>query len=123
MNNLKSAADVALAKNAAEILPNLVFYGLGVGVVVLLGSWARWLGLLGFGFYALILLFSIVRAAIVVGSGLILLLMPRSPKSSNQGTEVKAWGATLIICAEVAVFAVYSGFLYTHFFPSPGVPA
>ncbi len=116
--NRDPRADFVFARSVAEILPNLIYFGIGVGFIVLLGNWLRWLGILGFAVYALILLIDVVRFAFLVITGTILSVTKSGPTIFRPPTKLpaKAWGALLIQLVESSVFACYTVFLYGYFF-------
>lgn len=103
-----------------ECWRNVIFFGVLVPVILALGSWARWLGLLGFGIFAVITVLDIARLLIAVGAGmmtlplaLILAVRTRGPLRD----EAWLWGATLVQVVELAIFAAYNIYLYRHFWP------
>ncbi len=105
-----------LRKSITDILPNLLFFGIGVPVIILLGSWFRWIGILGFAIYTLILFTDFFRLAIQVVTGIILLFGIGSTGGPNAKAQAISWVATLIQILETAIFTIYTIALYRALF-------
>ena len=110
MNAGDDLTDLAWRQSISEIIPNLLFFGLGVVILVYLAAWLRWLAIVGFAVYGVIFAIDVIRLVMVLGTGLLLLISGRA--------ELKGWGATLVQLVETTVFAMYTGVLYGVLFGS-----
>ena len=108
-------AKVVLQKSFRDILPNLLFFGIGVPIVMFFGRWHHWLGIIGFGFYAITLLFDLLRMVVMFVTGIILFFAPAG-RGPAPKTQAISWMATLIQLLETTVFAIYVGILYRFLF-------
>ncbi|MDO8717272.1 MAG: hypothetical protein Q7J73_10795 [Dehalococcoidales bacterium] len=105
----------ALHKSLGDILPNLIFFGIGVPIVMLLGRWHHWLGIIGFGVYAITLLFDSLRMVVLFVTSIILFFSPAEAGHVPKAQAI-SWITTLIQLFETAIFAIYVGILYRFFF-------
>jgi hypothetical protein len=94
-----------------NIVPNLVFLGVGVVALGFLGGKWPIVGKIGFWIYAVLLAIHVIRLVVMWVTG-IALLMSRQPSrmAANLGQTV-----------EGAVFAVYTNYLYNQFIASAPV--
>ena len=100
-----------------------VFGGLLIGIL-LLGSIARWLGLVLFTIFALVTLKDILRLLMAIALGALVLpftimaAFKVHPNSDGQGLGdgVHLLNANAIILMQLFVLVGYNLFLYSHFF-------
>lgn len=100
--------DLAWRLSISEIIPNLLFFGFGVVVLVFLAPWLRWVAIVGFAVYGVIFAIDLIRLIVVLGAGVLLLVSGRA--------ERKGWGAALVQLVQCTVFAMYTGVLYRVLF-------
>src|SRR5215813_12418064 len=120
MSSGDELTDLAWRKSISEIIPNLLFFGFGVVILVFLAAWIRWLAIVGFAVYGVILVIDLIRLTVVLGTGFQLLVSGRA--------ELKGWGATLVQLVETQ-FSLYtlayctgSCSLHEKMYPSFGEP-
>ena len=98
---------------------NIIFFGAAVAVIVLVGSYIRWLGLVLFAGFALITLADVLKLLFVAGLNMMMLPIKVIESLRNWHVardEAWVWGATLVQGVELAIFVVYNVYLYVHFF-------
>ena len=107
-----------------DCLKSLFVFGSLLLGIVLLGSLARWLGLVLFTIFALVTLKDILRLLMAIGLGVLVLpftimaALKIAPISGQQGfgNEFHLLNANAIILMQLFVLIGYNLFLYTHFF-------
>ncbi|MCA1989154.1 MAG: hypothetical protein LDL07_08420 [Desulfarculus sp.] len=98
-----------LVKSMSDFLPNLIFWGIGIPIVIFLASIYWWLGVVGFAIYVIVLVIDVVRLIVVVGSGVIILFLGRRGlEAQSIKAQALSWGATLIQIVEGSVFSLYT---------------
>ena len=106
-----------------------LFGSLFIGIL-LLGSIARWLGLVLFTIFALVTLKDILRLLMAIGLGVLVLpftimaAFKICPNSDRQGigNGVHLLNANAIILMQLFVLVGYNFFLYNHFFITGNIP-
>ena len=107
-----------------DCLKSLFLFGSLLLGIVLLGSLARWLGVVLFTLFALVTLKDILRLFMAVGLGVLVLpftimaAFKIAPISGQQGfgNEFHLLNANAIIIMQLFVLIGYNLFLYSHFF-------
>jgi hypothetical protein len=103
-----------------------LFGSLLIGIL-LLGSIARWLGLLFFTIFALVTLKDILRLLMAIGLGVLVLPFTimaafKIRPNSDVGNGVYLLNANAIILMQLFVLVGYNFFLYNHFFITGSIP-
>jgi hypothetical protein len=103
-----------------------LFGSLLIGVL-LLGSIARWLGLVLFTIFALVTLKDILRLLMAIGLGVLVLPFTimaafKIRRNSDVGNGVYLLNANAIILMQLFVLVGYNFFLYNHFFITGSIP-
>ncbi len=94
---------------------SITLYGAAVLIIISLDSFARWLGLLLFGGFAMITLFDILKLFFVGGPGTLHTVMTRRSRGTLR-TDAYRGGMTAVGFAESMMIAPYNFYLYFHFF-------
>lgn len=114
----KPAAQTIFRQTFIDSIKNIGFFGTVVVVIVIIGSFVRWLGAGLFAIFALTTLIDIFRLLIAIGLGILMLpvkilLSLRNHQLAKD--EIYLWGATLVQGVQFVVFIGYNVFLYVHF--------
>ena len=109
---------------------SLFFFGRLLIGILLLGSIARWLGLVLFMVFAVVTLKDILRLVVAIGLGVLVLpftimaafkIRPNS-EGEGLGDGLHLLNANAIILMQLFVLVGYNLFLYSHFFISGNIP-
>jgi hypothetical protein len=96
-------------------IKNIVFYGIVVGIIALIGSWFWWVGIVLAVIFIVFLVLSIVHSVMVTGMGVMLWVM----KLVGKKVPPQTWHlevANIVFLFEFFVLMAYGVFLYHWFF-------
>jgi len=113
----ETSGRIAFAKLASDSVKNIIFFGIGAAVVMAIGSYVRWLGLLLWGIDALI---TLLQTAITVSSALLGVVVFVAKAIRLRYKMDDAWWdlANLVQLIEGGVHVLYFLILYRFFFPA-----
>jgi hypothetical protein len=110
-----TAGSVVFRKLASDSVKNVIFFGILCGFIYKVGSNVRWLGLLLFAIFTVMLALSIVQNIFTTLCGIIIFIFRIT--TLTYGIKNFWWDlANAVQLAEEGFYVVYFVILYQHFF-------
>ncbi len=114
MSQRDDNAELVLRTVSADVPSNLKFFGVGVLLVLLAGSWLRLVAILGLGFYLLLFVWNAARTASSFLAASAFALTGTSAELET--TERKFMRARFLLLVETVGYAAYVSILYLVLF-------
>ena len=112
-----TAGSVVFRKLASDSAKNVIFFGILCGFIYKVGSHVRWLGLLLFAIFTVMLALSIVQNVFTALCGIMIFIFRTTTLTYR--TKNLWWDLTNAVqLAEEGVYVAYFVILYQHFFLS-----
>jgi hypothetical protein len=122
MITIDTAGSVAFRKLAWDSVKNVIFFGIASAVIFEIGSHVRWLGLVLFGLYTVMLVLSIVQNILSALCGVFIFIFKAI--TLTYGTKNLWWDLiNAVQLADDGFCILYFVILYRHFFVASAATA
>jgi len=110
---VENLGDRVAKSTLGDVLPNIVFYGVGLLLLLFLGDMWPLIGKIGFWVYALFAAVDVVRVVILWGTGIALLF------GRERIMKPVRWAAIIGHTIELGAIAFYTHVLFVGFISAP----